>query len=174
MIPPLDQPELTAKTLAENMSSFIFEVRKQDGSEFPPDSPHHIISGIQRFLRWNRKPQIDLFKDAEFADFRVCLDSEMKRLQRGGLGSKKKKAEPLTAEEEELLWTKGLLGSGSPQALLDTMVVMNGIYFALRSGSEHDLILVRLKLSKNQESVPTLCTRKTFQRIDLEASKVEN
>ena len=62
----------------------------------------------------------------------------MKRLQRAGLGSKKKKAEPLTAEEEELLWTKGLLGSGSPQALIDTiMVVMNGVYFALRSGSEH-------------------------------------
>ena len=61
----------------------------------------------------------------------------MKRLQRAGLGSKKKKAEPLTAEEEELLWTKDLLGSGSPQALVDTMVVMNGIYFALRSGNEH-------------------------------------
>ena len=60
----------------------------------------------------------------------------MKRLQRAGLGSKKKKAEPLTGEEEELLWTKGLLGSGSPQALVDTMVIMNGIYFALRSGSE--------------------------------------
>ena len=72
-----------------------------------------------------------------FADFRIRLDSEMKRLQRAGLGSKKKKAEPLTAEEEELLWTKGLLGSGSPRALVDTIVVMNGIYFALHSGSEH-------------------------------------
>ena len=61
----------------------------------------------------------------------------MKWLQRAGLGSKKKKAKPLTTEEEELLWMKGLLGSGSPQALVDTMVVMNGIYFALRSGSEH-------------------------------------
>ena len=137
VIPPLDHPELTVKSLAENLSSFIFEVRKQDGTEFPPDSLHHIVSGIQRFLRWNGKPEIDIYKDPGFADFRICLDSEMKRLQRAGLGSKKKKAKPLTAEEEELLWTKGLLGSGSPQALVDTMVVMNGIYFALRSGSEH-------------------------------------
>ena len=137
VIPPLNHSELSVASLAENLSSFIFEVRKQDGLEFPPDSLHHIVSGIQRYLRWNGKPGINIFKDAKFAEFRVCLDSEMKRLQRAGLGSRKKKAEPLTSEEEELLWTKGLLGSGSPQALVDTMVVMNGIYFALRSGSEH-------------------------------------
>ena len=61
----------------------------------------------------------------------------MKRLQKSGLGSHKKRAEPLTIEEEELLWQKGLLGSHSSQALVDTMVVLNGLYFALRSGSEH-------------------------------------
>ena len=134
-IAPLEEQNLS--DLAHNLSSFIFEVRKKDGSEFPPDTLHHIVSGIQRFLRCNRKPSIDVYKDAEFADFRSCLDSEMKRLQSSGLGSRKRKAEPLTPEEEELLWKKGLLGDGNPQALVDTMVVMNGIYFALRSGSEH-------------------------------------
>ena len=51
----------------------------------------------------------------------------------------RKKAEPLLLEEEELFWRKGLLGDGNPQALVDTMVVTNGIYFALCSGirSEH-------------------------------------
>ena len=61
----------------------------------------------------------------------------MKRLQRSGHGSQKKKAEPLTIEEEEMLWQKGLLGANNPQALVDSMVVLNGIYFALRNGSEH-------------------------------------
>ena len=46
------------------------------------------------------------------------LDSKMKRLQRKGLGSQKCQAEPLSLEEEELLWDKGLLGSASPQALV--------------------------------------------------------
>lgn len=61
----------------------------------------------------------------------MTLDAEMKRLQTMGLGSKVKQAEPITEEEEELL------GDHTPQALLDTMVYMIGLYFALRSGREH-------------------------------------
>ena len=48
----------------------------------------------------------------------MSLDAEMKRLQRCGLGSKRKKAEPITSEEEEILWQRGILGSSSPQALV--------------------------------------------------------
>ena len=55
----------------------------------------------------------------------------------GKIGAKKKQAEPVSASEEELLWTKGLLGDKSPQNLLGTMVWMCGMYFALRSGKEH-------------------------------------
>ncbi len=32
---------------------------------------------------------------------------------------------------------KKLLGSSNPQALVDTMLYMNGLYFALRSGAEY-------------------------------------
>ena len=61
----------------------------------------------------------------------------MKRLQSLGIGAKKRQAEPLTEEEEERLWQTGQLGDHSPQALVDTMLFMHGIYFALRSGQEH-------------------------------------
>ena len=151
--------ELYTADLANYLSHFTFEVRKKDGSEFPPDSLHHIVSGIQRYIRWNGNPSIDVFKDGEFADFRMCLDSEMKRLQKAGHGSRKKKAEPLKEEEEELLWKKGFLGSGSPQALVDTMVVMNGIYFALRSGGEHRQLRsdpCQIQLVENAGSRPFL------------------
>ena len=51
-------------------------------------------------------------------------DAEMKRLKAGGAGLQKRRVDPITFEEEEMLWKKGLLGTSSPQALLDTMVYM--------------------------------------------------
>ena len=65
------------------------------------------------------------------------LRAEMKCLQKKGLGSTKRQAEPLSIEEEELLWSKGLFSAENPQAQVDTMLYMNGLYFALRSGEEH-------------------------------------
>lgn len=61
----------------------------------------------------------------------------MKDLRSKGVGTRKKQAEPVTTEEKELIWSKGLLGDTDPQTLLDTMVWMCGLYFALRSGQEH-------------------------------------
>ena len=84
----------------------------------------------QHHLRFHGEPETDLFKDASFAEFRMSL-------QRYGLGSKRKKAEPISSEEEEVLWKKGVLGSSNPQSLVDTMLYMCRIYFALRSGEEH-------------------------------------
>ncbi|MCG8621989.1 MAG: DUF3504 domain-containing protein [Proteobacteria bacterium] len=57
----------------------------------------------------------------------------MKKLQSAGVGSVKKEAEPLTMEEEEQLWEKKILGDHSPIALLNAMMFMNGLYFALQS-----------------------------------------
>ena len=82
---------------------FILEVRKENGQHYPPATLHHIVSGIMRFLRQSGR-QLDLFQDPAFQEFRTVLDSEMKHLKAAGLGSKTRKAEPLTEEEEELLW----------------------------------------------------------------------
>ena len=123
--------------LATHLCNFVFEVRKKTGEEFPPKSLHHRVSDIQQYIRMSGNSSIDIYKDSEFVEFRVCLDAEMKRLQSTGCGSKTRKAEPLTEEEEEIVWQKGLLGKSTPQALVDTILVMNGLYFALRSGKEH-------------------------------------
>ena len=110
------------------MSRFVLEVRKKDGSEYRPNTLHHICCGILRHLRESGRPDIDIFKDSLFADFRATLDGEMKQLQSLGIGAKKRQAESLTEEEEERLWQTGQLGEHSPQALLDTMLFMHGVY----------------------------------------------
>lgn len=61
----------------------------------------------------------------------------MKRLQAAGKGTMQKKAEIISYEDEEILWEKGILGNGNLQSLLDTMLFINGLYFAWRGGKEH-------------------------------------
>lgn len=49
----------------------------------------------------------------------------MKRLQGKGLGVNKKQAEVIEKEEEEMLWSSGVLGDHSlAQALLNTIFYM--------------------------------------------------
>ncbi len=112
IIPPLTQ--LSHAELSHWLTRFILEVRKKDGSEFPPNTLHHLCCGLMCQLRWSGQPSIDFFTDSDFAEFKASLDAEMKRLQSNGTGSKKRQAETITLEEEELLWQKGLLGDSTP------------------------------------------------------------
>ena len=73
--------ETTAMTkveLNEALCRFVVEIRKKDGSEYPPNNVHHIYCGIMRYLRTEGQPQINFFSDRSFIHFREVLDSEMK------------------------------------------------------------------------------------------------
>ena len=89
----------------------------------------------------------------------------MKRLRSLGLGVKKKQAEPITTEEENKLWEQGILGNSSPQVLLDTMVFLCGMYFALRSGQEHrSLQCSQIELFEPQNSPPYLVYNENYSK----------
>ena len=78
---------ITVKELQHWLCAFVLEVRKKDGNAFIPNTLHHICCGIMRYLRTNGLPHIDIFKDSGFSQFRMVLDSEMKRLQSAGIGA---------------------------------------------------------------------------------------
>ncbi len=59
----------------------------------------------------------------------MFLDAEMKRLQKLGIGARNWNLAPLLKKK---FFGKKLFGSSNPQALVDTMLYMNGLYFALR------------------------------------------
>ena len=102
----------------------------------PPSTIYAISCGLLIRVK-ERRPGINVFKDSGFDSFRKTLDGEMRKLRAQGLGVQRKQAEPFSIEEENKLWSDGLLGADSPQILLDNMVFMCGLYFALRSGQEH-------------------------------------
>lgn len=72
--------DMEQATLACWLTRFVLEMRKTDGTEYPPNIVHHIVCGVMHHLRCT-KPDIDIFKDGEFSSFRSSLDAEMKQLQ---------------------------------------------------------------------------------------------
>ena len=70
----------------QTIEVFVLEIRKKDGSEYVPNTLHHIVAGIMRHIRLEGNPSIDFFKDAEFANFHLTLDGEIKRLSAKGIG----------------------------------------------------------------------------------------
>ena len=80
---------------------------------------------------------MNLFKDTEFRHFQNVLDMTCKESASAGIGCHRRQAEVISNDEEEILWSRGLLGDSSPQTLIDTLLYLNGLHFALRSGKEH-------------------------------------
>ena len=156
-IPELEQ--ISKIELDYWLSRFVLEVRKKNGSVYPPNTLVHLCSGIMRQIRWGGRPEIDIFKDEAFASFRSTLDAEMKRLQSQGIGTLKKQAEIITVEEEDQLWEMKILGDLTPKSLVDTMIFYNGLFFALRSGDEHKQLRLRpcqIQVMESQSKKPYL------------------
>ena len=149
-------------------------MRRHDGKNYSPNTLYQFCCGILRYVR-KVKPDLDIFKDQGFGEFHCTLDAEMKILHSLGLGTTVKQAEPITNEEEDRLWSQRKLGSGTPQSLLDTMVFMCGLYFALHSGKEHhNLSVYQMKLEEPEDGVQHLVYTDNVSKMILEGYTTEN
>ena len=90
-------------------------------------------------MRENAEEPFNIFdkNDHRFRGFRGTCDTEFQRLHQNGVGADVKHAEIITSEEEETLWSAGVLGVSSPKALLRAIFFLNGKNFCLRGGQEH-------------------------------------
>lgn len=117
----------------------MLEVRKQDGSEYPPRTLYFIVCGLLRHLQ-EENIQIMNFLDEHdhrFAIFRKVLDAGMKELLSNGLGTKVRQADPILPEDEEKIWTRGVFRLDSSQALQYTVFFYDCKIFGLRVFDEH-------------------------------------
>ena len=83
--------------------------------------------------------------------FRKALDGEMKDATKEVLSVKFKKWErqEVTAEEEELFWSKGQLGNETAECLLNTVYFYNGKLFRLRAKEHRQLRYINIRVKNN-------------------------
>ena len=140
-IVPLTTPllEIPPVDLSYWLRKFVLEIRKRDGSEYPPKSIYALVCCFKRYFEHHGIHGVNPLNlnDARFGDFRGTLDAEMKRLHGKGLGTTTKQAEPISSDDESLLWSSGQFGSHNAQALLNTVYFYNCKVFGLRSFDEH-------------------------------------
>jgi len=117
---------------------FVLETRKANGEPYNPNTLYQICCGLLRHLRINcNQSDVNSLDNREFQQFQSTLDAKMKRLNATGKHIEKWQAQVIKASDEDYPWSLSLLGEHSPQVLLDRIVYMVGLYFALRSGNKH-------------------------------------
>ena len=132
------------------LSKFIMEIRRQDGTDYPPNSLTNIISGIQRQLRENGR-NVNFFKkeDNEFLRLRQSLDSRMKELTAAGVGVAKKRSDPVSNSDEDTLWDS-VFSKDNSLSLSFAVFFYNCKLFGLRGMDVHrDLASEQLNVSND-------------------------
>ena len=117
---------------------FTIEVRRKDGSEYPPATIHMLLCGLQRIMRRESEQPFEIFaKDVSFRKFHGTMESVYQQLHKKGVGTVIKHASAITNEEENHIWQYRIIGDHSPTDLLRAVFYLNGIKFSLHGGKEH-------------------------------------
>ena len=118
------------------LSHFFVSVRKRNGEEYEPVSLTAFQRSIDRHLR-EMGTNVSILTDREFEGSRKALEAKRKSLRRQGKGGKLNAAEPLSAAEENCLWSSGELGDMNPTVLLHTIWYLCTMHFGWRGVDEH-------------------------------------
>ena len=118
------------------LSRFICEIKRIDGSDYPPNTLREVIIMVQMYLNENNIFW-KLLEHPNFQCLRNVVDNTMKERTALGLGQRVS-SEIISLDHEDKLFNSGCLGDSEPQQLLYTVIYMMGMHLALRGGVEHN------------------------------------
>ena len=127
--------EIPPQELNLILSEFIIAARTKKGEQYEPSSLRGILTSVDRYLT-RREYGKRLFTDPEVTRLRDALKAKQKELKKDGQGNKPKATTALSDEEIDILFEKNVLGTSSPQSLLNTVWLNNIIHFGLRGCTE--------------------------------------
>ena len=120
------------------LSRFVNEVRKQNGDPYPPKTVHQILAGLQRHML-ETTPTAPKFLDRSnppFYDLHHACDTIYRDLHSQGIGAAVKHTSTFTPENEEKLWSTGVVSILEPKALQQAVFYYVGKHFCIRGGEE--------------------------------------
>lgn len=134
------------------LQQFYAELRKEDGSEYQPDSLRVMLASLDRHFQ-EKGYSFSIRKDKAFEVSRRTLNGKAIELREAGLGKRKNRADALTEDDEEALWNSGTLGGESPTSLNHTMFYMLSQQFGTRGCQEHNQMRIEdLKFVSNPQT----------------------
>ena len=128
--------DLSGEDMNFAISHFILEIRKKSGAEYPAETLYDIVICLQLYMAMNGKV-VKILDEVKCGQIHNTLDNHMKELSHRGYVKPRVQACIITIEEEELLWKSGILGSDTPKQLVETLLYLFGLHFALCAGAEH-------------------------------------
>ena len=134
-----DLADVPREELDRALQQFYAELVKIDGKEYEPESLKVMIAAIDRYVR--EKRGFSVLKDKDFEVSRKVLNGKAIDLQRSGMGKRPRKSDPLTDEEEEILW-QTVLGKENPTSLNYTLFFLISQHFGTRGRQEHHQIRI--------------------------------
>ena len=145
----------SASNLAKWLQIYAVSTRKNNGEKYSAKTVYLLLGGLQRYMKENKKHPFNMF-DRDHPDFKLVVRTCDNYFRGVGMGSHA--TEVLIPENEQKLWTTGVLPVDTPKALLNAMFFYNGKNFLLRGGAKHR----NLKFSQVTRSIdddePLCCT----------------
>lgn len=134
----LDMSNVQLKNI---LCRFILEVRKKNGDFYPSDTLYELMISLQIYFHMHKR-YLKFLDDDDFMELAQVLNNRMKHLASKGYSCPREKAEAIEINEEEEMWASGVLGESNPKQLIETLVYLMGVQFALRAGKEHKALRV--------------------------------
>ena len=125
----------SAGDLEYALCRFVREVKKIDGSDFPPNTVRELVIMVQMYLNEN-SINWKLLDGELFPNLCNVVDNTIKERTAMGLGVKCSSS-VITVSNENKMFDEGILGEDNPTKLLETVIYMLGLHLALRGGAEH-------------------------------------
>ena len=95
-----------------------------------------MLASLDRHFRENGAPY-SLLKEKAFVRSHQVLNGKAIELRESGRGKRKNKVDPVTAEEEELLWESGALGCDNAEKQNHSLMYTLSQHFGTRGVQEH-------------------------------------